>query len=50
MEELVQQVQTTLRLGTKKEAEILVNHFISCLEDVLVEHLAETTDQLLRHP
>jgi nucleoid DNA-binding protein len=28
-------------LATKKEAECLVNVFVSCLEDTLIEHLAE---------
>lgn len=41
IEELVQQVQATLNLVTKAEAEKLVNVFISCLEEVLVHHLAE---------
>ncbi|MGD1108423.1 MAG: HU family DNA-binding protein [Terracidiphilus sp.] len=40
-EKLVMRVQAALRLATKKEAEYLVNVFASCLEDTLVEHLAE---------
>jgi len=40
-EELVLHVQTELNLATKKEAECLVNVFVGCLEDTLVEHLAE---------
>lgn len=41
MEELAMRVQATLSLATKKEAEYLVNVFISCLENTLIEHLAE---------
>src|ERR1035437_10623533 len=41
MEELAQRVQATLNLATKKEASDLANVLISCLEDTLVEHLAE---------
>ncbi len=40
-EELVIRIQAALGLATKKEAEYLVNIFVSCLEDTLVEHLAE---------
>jgi nucleoid DNA-binding protein len=40
-EELVMRVQVVLSLATKKEAEFLVNVFISCLEDTLIEHLAD---------
>jgi nucleoid DNA-binding protein len=40
-EELVQRVQAALSLATKKEAELLVNIFVSCLEDTLVQHLSE---------
>jgi nucleoid DNA-binding protein len=41
MEELVLRVQAALNLVTKKEADCLVNVFVSCLEDMLVEHLSE---------
>jgi len=41
MEELALRVQAALNLATKKEADCLVNVFVSCLEDTLVEHLAE---------
>ena len=41
MEELALRVQDALSLATKKEAESLMNAFVSCLEDTLVEHLAE---------
>ena len=41
MEELTLRVQAALNLVTKKEADCLVNVFVSCLEDTLVEHLAE---------
>ena len=41
MEELALRVQAALRLVTKKEADCLVNVFVSCLEDTVVEHLAE---------
>ena len=41
MEELVLRVQVALSLATKKEAESLVNVFVSCLEDTLVHHLAD---------
>src|ERR1035437_7609209 len=41
MEELALRVQAATRLATKKEAELLVNIFVSCLEDTLVQHLAE---------
>jgi nucleoid DNA-binding protein len=40
-EELVMRVQAVLSLAMKKEAEGLVNVFISCLEDTLIEHLGE---------
>jgi nucleoid DNA-binding protein len=40
-EELVMRVQAALNLATKKEADCLVNVFVSCLEDTLIEHLAE---------
>lgn len=40
-EELVVQVQARLKLATKKEADSLVNVFITSLEDTLIEHLAE---------
>ncbi len=41
MEELALRVQAALNLVTKKEADCLVSVFVSCLEDTLVEHLAE---------
>ena len=41
MGEVVARVQFALGLSTKKEAEALVRAFESCLEDTLVEHLAE---------
>jgi nucleoid DNA-binding protein len=41
MEELALRIQAALNLATKKEAECLVKVFVSCLEDTLVEHLAE---------
>ena len=41
MEELALRVQAALNLVTKKEADYLVNVFVSCLEDTLVDHLAE---------
>jgi len=41
MEELAMRVQASLALVTKKEADYLVNAVVSCLEDTLVEHLAE---------
>ena len=40
-EELVMRVQAALNLATKKEAADLADVFVSCLEDTLVEHLAE---------
>jgi nucleoid DNA-binding protein len=40
-EEFVWRIQTTLSLATKKEAEGLLNFFVSCLEDTFVDHLAE---------
>jgi len=39
--ELVLRVQAALSLATKREAELLVSIFVSCLEDTLIEHLAE---------
>jgi hypothetical protein len=41
MGEVVERVQAALSLATKKEAELLVNIFVSCLEGTLVQHLAE---------
>jgi len=41
MEELAMRVQAALNLGTRKEADCLVDVFVSCLEDTLVEHLDE---------
>jgi nucleoid DNA-binding protein len=41
MEELVMRVQLALNLATKKEAADLANILVSCLEDTLVNHLAE---------
>ena len=41
MEELALRVQAALNLVTRKEADCLVNVLVSCLEDTLVEHLAE---------
>ena len=41
MDELALRVQAGLNLATRKEADCLVNVFVSCLEDTLVEHLAE---------
>ena len=41
MEELALRVQAALNLVTRKEADCLVNVFVSCLEDTLVEHLVE---------
>ena len=41
MEELALRVQAALNLATRKEADCLVNVFVSCLENTLVEHLAE---------
>jgi nucleoid DNA-binding protein len=40
-EELDLRVQAALNLATKKEAASLANVFVSCLEDTLVDHLAE---------
>lgn len=40
-EELAQRVQAALNLATQKEASGLANVLITCLEDTLVEHLAE---------
>jgi nucleoid DNA-binding protein len=39
--ELALRVQAALSLATKREAAYLVNVFVSCLEDTLVQHLAE---------
>jgi nucleoid DNA-binding protein len=41
MEELALRIQAALSLATKKEAASLANIFVSCLEDTLVQHLAE---------
>jgi nucleoid DNA-binding protein len=41
MDELILRVQASLSLATKKEAGCLVNVFVSCLEDTLVDHLAD---------
>ena len=40
-EELVMRVQAELNLATKKEAAVLANILVACLEDTLVNHLAE---------
>jgi nucleoid DNA-binding protein len=40
-EELVMRVQVALNLPTKKQAYEVVNAIVSCLEDMLVEHLDE---------
>lgn len=40
-EDVIERLQASLRLSTRKEAEVLVRVFESCLEDTLVEHLAE---------
>ena len=40
MDELILRVQASLGLATKTEAGCLVNVFVSCLEDTLVDHLA----------
>jgi nucleoid DNA-binding protein len=40
-EELILRVQATLKLAAKKEAERFVSTFVSCLEDTLIDHLAE---------
>lgn len=40
-EDVIEGLQAALRLSTRKEAEVLVRVFESCLEDTLVEHLAE---------
>ncbi len=40
-EEFVWRIQAALSLATKKEAEGLLNVFVSCLEDTLFDHLAE---------
>jgi nucleoid DNA-binding protein len=40
-EELVMRIQAALNLAMKKEADYLIKVFVSCLEDTLVEHLAE---------
>ena len=39
--ELALRVQAALSIPTKKEAACLVNVFVACLEDTLVQHLAE---------
>jgi len=41
VDELILRVQASLSLATKKEAGCLVNVFASCLEDTLVDHLAD---------
>ena len=41
MEELALRVQVALNLATRKEADCLVNVFVSCLEDTRVDHLEE---------
>ena len=41
MDELIVRVQAALSVATKKEAECLVNVFISCLEGTLVDYLAD---------
>jgi nucleoid DNA-binding protein len=41
MEEMTPRLQAALNLATKKEADCLLNVFVSCLEDTLVEHLDE---------
>src|ERR1035437_698007 len=40
-EELVMRVQAALNLATKKDAAELANVLVSCLENTLVDHLAE---------
>ncbi len=40
-EELTLRVQAALSTATKKEAECLMNVFVSCMEGTLIEHLAE---------
>lgn len=40
-EEFVWRIKAALSLATKKEAEGLLKVFVSCLEDTLVDHLAE---------
>jgi nucleoid DNA-binding protein len=40
-EELVMRVQAALNLATKKEATDIASVLVSCLEDTLVQHLAE---------
>jgi len=40
-EELALRIQAALNLATKKEAAYLANVLVSCLEDTLVQHLAE---------
>lgn len=40
-EELAMRVQAALSLATKKEASDLANVLVTCLEDTLIEHLAE---------
>ena len=41
LEEVVERIQATLGLSTKKEAEALIGVLESCLEDTLVAHLVE---------
>jgi hypothetical protein len=40
-DELALRLQAALNLATKKEAAYLVNVVVFCLEDTLVQHLAE---------
>ena len=40
-EALALRVQAVLSLATKKEADCIINVFVSCLEDTLVEHIAK---------
>jgi nucleoid DNA-binding protein len=40
-EELVMRIQAVLNLASKKEAANFANIIVSCLEDILIEHLAE---------
>ena len=40
-EELALRIQAALNLATKKEAAYLLSIFVSCLEDTLVQHLAD---------
>ena len=41
MGEVIKRIHATMGLSTKKEAEAIVRVFESCLEDTLIEHLAE---------